>query len=112
MTRQMQSDYMDFAKFGADARYNLATSGVASADLADLGLTWSDLALHGPNAGGYAPLVETVAARFGVDPACVVMPGGGASFAPQAATTLNDKTAQTRLEKTMRPLAEQLSRVG
>jgi aspartate/methionine/tyrosine aminotransferase len=81
MTRQMQSDYMDFAKFGADARYNLATSGVASADLADLGLTWSDLALHGPNAGGYAPLVETVAARFGVDPACVVMPGGGASFA-------------------------------
>ena len=81
MTRQMQSDYMDFAKFGADARYNLATSGVANADLADLGLTWSDLALHGPNAGGYAPLVEKVATRFGIDPACVVMPGGGCSFA-------------------------------
>jgi hypothetical protein len=81
MTRQMQSDYMDFAKFGADARYNLATSGVQNADLSDLGLSWSDLALHGPNAGGYAPLIETVAARFGVDPACVVMPGGGCSFA-------------------------------
>ena len=34
MTRQMQSDYMDFAKFGADARYNLASSGVANCDLA------------------------------------------------------------------------------
>jgi aspartate/methionine/tyrosine aminotransferase len=81
MTRQMQSDYMDFAKFGADARYNLATSGVANADLADLLLSWSDLALHGVNTGGYAPLVEKVATRFAVDPACVVMPGGGCSFA-------------------------------
>lgn len=77
----MQSEYMDFAKFGADARYNLAVSGVANVDLADLGLAWSDLALNGPNAGGYAPLVEKVAGRFAVDPACVVMPGGGASFA-------------------------------
>jgi hypothetical protein len=64
MTRQMQSDYMDFAKFGAEARYNLASSGVANADLADLGLTWDDLALHGPNTGGYAPLVQKVASRF------------------------------------------------
>ncbi|HZZ90029.1 MAG TPA: pyridoxal phosphate-dependent aminotransferase [Caulobacteraceae bacterium] len=81
MTRLMQSDYMDFAKFGADARYNLATSGVMDADLADVGVTLQDLALHGSNAGGYAPLTEKVAARFGVDPACVVMPGGGCSFA-------------------------------
>jgi hypothetical protein len=77
----MQSDYMDFAKFGAEARLNLATSGIARADLADLELSWDDLALHGPNAGGYAPLMDKVAARFGVDRACVVMPGGGCSFA-------------------------------
>ena len=81
MSRQMQSDYMDFAKFGADARFNLATSGAASVELADLRLTWDDLALHGPNAGGYGPLKATIAARFGVDPACVVTPGGGCSFA-------------------------------
>jgi aspartate/methionine/tyrosine aminotransferase len=81
MTRQMQSDYMDFAKFGAEARYNLASSGVANAELPDLGLSWDDLALHGPNTGGYAPLVQKVARRFNVDPACVVMPGGGCSFA-------------------------------
>ena len=59
--RVLQSDYMHFAKFGADARYNLATSGVADCDLADLGLTMDDLALHGVNAGGYAPLMEKVA---------------------------------------------------
>ncbi|HVN01715.1 MAG TPA: pyridoxal phosphate-dependent aminotransferase [Caulobacteraceae bacterium] len=79
--RVMQSEYMDFAKFGADARFNLATSGVERADLADLGLTWNDLALHGPNAGGYAPLKERIAARFGVSAGCVVTPGGGCSFA-------------------------------
>jgi hypothetical protein len=79
--RTMQSDYMHFAKFGADARYNLATSGVANCDLADLRLTMEDLALHGTNTSGYRPLMERVAARFGVDIGCVVMPGGGCSFA-------------------------------
>ena len=79
--RVLTSDYMHFAKYGAGARYNLATSGVAGCDLADLGVSMDDLALHGVNAGGYRPLMERVAARFGVDPACVVMPGGGCSFA-------------------------------
>lgn len=79
--RTLQSDYMHFAKYGADARYNLATSGVAACDIAELGLTMDDLALHGVNTGGYRPLMELVAARFGVDPACVAMPGGGCSFA-------------------------------
>jgi hypothetical protein len=79
--RVLKSDYMHFAKYGADARYNLATSGVAACDLAELGLSMDDLALHGVNAGGYRPLMDLVAARFGVDPACVVMPGGGCSFA-------------------------------
>lgn len=79
--RTLQSDYMHFAKYGAGARYSLASSGVLDCTLADLGVSLDDLALHGPNAGGWAPLVERVAGRFGVDPACVVMPGGGASFA-------------------------------
>jgi len=77
----LQSDYMHFAKFSAEARYGLASSGVMDADLADLGLQWSDLALKGPNASGYAPLMACVSERFGVERSCVVMPGGGASFA-------------------------------
>ena len=79
--RQLQSDYMHFAKFRAEAAYDLATSGVKDCTLDDLGLSWDDLALHGPNASGYGLLMEIVAARFGVDRRCVVMPGGGASFA-------------------------------
>lgn len=79
--RNMQSDYMDFAKFGAAATYGLASSGVKDASWADIGWTLDDLALHGPNAGGYRPLMEKIGARFGIDPACVVMPGGGCSFA-------------------------------
>jgi aspartate/methionine/tyrosine aminotransferase len=79
--RVMQSDYMHFAKFGAGARYNLATSGVKDCVLDDLRLTMDDLALFGPNAGGYPPLIDCVADRFGVPAASVVMPGGGCSFA-------------------------------
>jgi aspartate/methionine/tyrosine aminotransferase len=80
--RVLQSDYMHFAKYGAGARYNLASSGVKDCVLADLGpLSLDDLALHGPNAGGYPPLMERIASRFGVDVASVVTPGGGCSFA-------------------------------
>jgi hypothetical protein len=79
--RTLQSDYMHFAKFGAGARYGLASSGVKDCALEDLRLSLDDLALHGPNAGGYGPLADAVAARFGVDRASVVTPGGGCSFA-------------------------------
>jgi aspartate/methionine/tyrosine aminotransferase len=78
--RVMQSDYMDFAKYHAGAPFNLATSGVMDCVLADLDLTMDDLALHGPNAGGYAPLRDKIADRFGVGADCVVIPGGGCSF--------------------------------
>lgn len=79
--RNLKSEYMHFAKFGTAARYGIASSGVKDALLSDLDLSWDDLALHGPNAGGYRPLMEKIAARFGVDVAHVVMPGGGCSFA-------------------------------
>src|SRR5580658_7382400 len=79
-SRVLQSDYMHFAKYGAEARFNLATSGVATCDLAELGLGWDDLALHGLNVDGYGPLKARIAARFGVDTASVVAPGGGCSF--------------------------------
>jgi aspartate/methionine/tyrosine aminotransferase len=76
-----QSDYMRFAKLETGGRYNLATSGVADCALSDLDFRLDDLALHGPNAYGYPPLVERIAARSGAPQACVVVPGGGCSFA-------------------------------
>ena len=75
------SDYMHFAKTGTLARFNLASSGVADCRIEDLALGPDALALHGANAYGYAPLVQRIAARFDVDPACVVTAGGGTSFA-------------------------------
>lgn len=79
-SRLMHSDYMHFAKLKTQATYNLASSGVANCTLADLGATLEDLELHGDNAYGYAPLTERIAARFGIDPACVVT-AAGCSFA-------------------------------
>ncbi len=79
--RTLRSDYMRFAKLETAARFNLASSGVADCVMADLGAEIGGLELHGSNSYGYAPLVEAIAGRFSVDPACVVMPGGGASFA-------------------------------
>jgi len=76
-----QSDYMHFAKYGTTAKFNLASSGVLDCQLSDLVLTLDDLALHGPNAGGYPPLMQKIADRFGIDVGCVVTPGGGCSFA-------------------------------
>ena len=95
--RVMQSEYMHFAKYGAGARYNLATSGVKDCALADLGVTPDDLALHGVNAGGYGPLIERVAVAAGAaSPACatgaaLARPGTAAT----AATTAERVTVTT-----------------
>jgi hypothetical protein len=74
------SPYMSFAKLQTAARYNLASSGVMDCSLQDLGADIGDLALHGANAYGYAPLVTRIAERLGIDPACVVTTAG-CSFA-------------------------------
>jgi aspartate/methionine/tyrosine aminotransferase len=79
--RTLQSDYMRFAKLETGARYNLATSGVADCQLSDLSFGLDDLALHGPNAYGYGPLIAKIAKRSGAPEACVMTPGGGCSFA-------------------------------
>ena len=81
VSRVTSSDYMAFAKLETAARYNLASSGVADCVLADLDLDVRALELHGDNAYGHRALIELIATRFNVDPACVVIPGGGCSFA-------------------------------
>jgi hypothetical protein len=72
---------MYFAKLHRGAKYNLATSGVADCELSDIGPEAADLVLNDAAPYGWPPLVEAIAERFGVDPACVVIPGGGCSFA-------------------------------
>jgi aspartate/methionine/tyrosine aminotransferase len=79
--RTLRSDYMNFAKLGTAARFVLASSGVADCAMSDLGADIGDLELHGANSYGHPPLLEAIADRFAVPRECVVMPGGGASFA-------------------------------
>jgi aspartate/methionine/tyrosine aminotransferase len=67
---------MEYAKLCTTAKYNLASSGVLNCTFADLGATLDDLELHGPNAYGYAPLVDAIAERFGVPRECVVTDEG------------------------------------
>jgi len=60
------SIYMTWAKYQASARYNLANSGILGCDLNDLPITLGEVALNGPNHEGYAPLKESIAAKYDV----------------------------------------------
>jgi aspartate/methionine/tyrosine aminotransferase len=76
------SVYMRWAKEHAAARYNLANSGVLGCTAEDLELGPGDLQINGPNADGFPPLLEAIAAVYGVTPAQVVPAQGtsGANF--------------------------------
>ncbi len=76
MTRVASSPYLEWAKLHSTATWNLATSGVPHASLADLGLGPEPMPISGPNAYGYAPLLERIAAHHGVDPSMVVTTTG------------------------------------
>jgi aspartate/methionine/tyrosine aminotransferase len=67
---------MHWSKTQSRARFNLATSGVASFPLHELPIDLKELEINGENSYGYAPLQETIAAHHGVDPDCVVESAG------------------------------------
>ena len=74
--RIMSSAYMEWAKTQSQAAYNLANSGVAAYPLSELGVTIDDLEINGPSWYGYEPLQKALAAKCGVEPACVVAANG------------------------------------
>lgn len=74
------SRYIEWAKTRSQARYNLATSGVAALPLAELGATLEDLELTGGSGYGYEPLLDALATHCNVARASVVA-GIGASGA-------------------------------
>lgn len=74
------SVYMRWAKEHAADRYNLAQSGLLGCTVEDLELGPGDLQINGPNADGFVPLLEAIAAAYGV-PASQVVTAQGASGA-------------------------------
>jgi aspartate/methionine/tyrosine aminotransferase len=63
---------MEWAKLHSSARYNLATSGMASYPLAQLDVRISRLEINGPGGYGYEPLLRALAERYRVPQECVV----------------------------------------
>lgn len=70
--RVMSSEYIEWAKLRAGARFNLATSGVMHYPLRELGATLDDLEISGPSTYGYEPLQQALAKKCGVSADCVV----------------------------------------
>jgi len=66
------STYMQWAKLGSTAKFNLATSGVAGFPLADLGVTLDQLDINGPSLYGYEPLLQAISERYRVPQESVV----------------------------------------
>ncbi len=63
---------MHWAKTCSQARFNLASSGVASFPLGKLQPDWSELELYRENSYGYAPLQQAIATHSGAPVECVV----------------------------------------
>ncbi len=63
---------MHWAKTRSQARFNLASSGVAAFPLGKLQPDWGDLELYRENSYGYAPLQQAIADHTGAPVECVV----------------------------------------
>lgn len=88
------SEYMRWAKLCSGAKHNLATSGMANFPLSELGVTTEQLEINGPTIYGYPPLLDAIAARYGVDRENVVSAMGTSLanyFALAAATEPGDE---------------------
>jgi aspartate/methionine/tyrosine aminotransferase len=80
---------MEWAKLRSVAKYNLATSGMASFPLVELSVTIDQLEINGPSIYGYEPLLQAIAKRYRVPQECVVSAVGTslANYLALAATT-------------------------
>jgi aspartate/methionine/tyrosine aminotransferase len=72
----MSSQYMRWAKLRSQARFNLASSGLANYPLARLPVRVEDLEISGASYYGYEPLQSALAAKSGVPLECVVAATG------------------------------------
>ncbi len=81
----MGSVYMNWAKTSSQARFNLATSGLANLRLRDLRVVLDDLEIT-DGGYGYEPLKRSLGARYRIGTDCIVT-AAGTSFANHLAMT-------------------------
>jgi aspartate/methionine/tyrosine aminotransferase len=70
------TEYIEWAKTRAAARFNLAVSGVVPYPMSGLPVSIEDIELNGPSLYGYEPLQRAIAAKCGVSPDSVVAANG------------------------------------
>src|ERR1043166_6199464 len=63
---EARTAYIEWAKLHASAKYNLAASGGKGLLLSELPVRLEELELSAPGGYGYPPLLERLAARYGV----------------------------------------------
>jgi APA family basic amino acid/polyamine antiporter len=96
--KQRYSGYMYWAKTQSGARFNLASSGVASFPLRDLLFTAQQLEINGESKYGYPPLQYAIARKCEVDPDCVVAAAGTSMANHLAMATLIDPGDEVLIE--------------
>lgn len=74
--RALSSDYMHWAKTQANARFNLATSGMPNFPLAELPVKFDELEITGSDSYGHPPLLKALAKKASVPAECVVTAAG------------------------------------
>ena len=84
---RFHAPYLEWAKQRPTAAFDLAGSNVLACAIDDLPGAREALALNGRNDDGYAPLVDAIASRYGVDARQVTTATGtaGANFQTFAA---------------------------
>lgn len=80
MTNEHPAPYMFWAKTRTPARYDLAASNLLGCSIDDLRGAREALSLEGSNENGYPPLLEAIAAHYGVGTSRI-MTGNGCSGA-------------------------------
>jgi hypothetical protein len=104
---------MAWAKLRADARYNLSSSGVVDYPLAELPVKITDLEIGGTGPYGYAPLMERLAAKAGVEKDCLVYTFGTSMANFLALNALVCRGDEVLVEKpTYDPLLAILDHIG
>jgi hypothetical protein len=82
MSSRFRAPYLEWAKRRSSPRFDLAGSGVLACSIDELPGAAGALSFSGMNEDGYAPLVEAIALRYGVDASRVTTAQGtsGANF--------------------------------
>ncbi len=81
-TLRFHAPYMEWAKARPSARLDLAGSNICACSIDELPGVREAIAFEGQNENGYGPLLEAIAARYGVGANCVATAQGasGANF--------------------------------